>query len=525
MPGEAERPVEEPADGDVVRGDQRRRRPRAEPARLAGDPQRREARLVGGAEVEPAGRDEVGRGGRRRAAVGVGQGVLDGKSHVGGAQLGLQGAVHEADGRVDDALRVDDDLDRVVADIVQPVCLDDLQALVGERRRVDGDLGAHRPGRVAERLLRGDRRQRPPASRRGTARRTRSGSGPRRRPSIRRRGTARSPSAPSRSGGARPAGSRTGRPGASAATPAASARASGMTRWPPATSVSLLAVATTLPARERGEDRPEADDPARRRRRRGRRRRGSRASIERVRAADPFACRAAGPGRRAPAASARATAAGRNRRGLLGQQAPRSSRRRGATTRNAPGWAARTSIVWRPIEPVEPRRATRAGARSPAPPGSADEGDDIQRHDRGGEHERIDPVEHAAVARDQRPGILGAGGPLDDRLGEVAGLRGERGQRAEDERVRAGSGRGPTGAAPTTIVAATTPPIEALDGLGRRDVGQELASARSSCRRGRRPCRTTRPRGPAAGSSRARAPSALQRSAGRARPAPPGRAG
>ena len=110
--------------------------------------------LVGRPEVEPAGGDEVGRGGRRRAAVGVGQGVLDGKSHVRGAQLGLEGAVDEPDGGVDDALRVDDHLDRVVLDIVQPVCLDDLQALVGERRRVDRDLGAHRPGRVAERLLR-----------------------------------------------------------------------------------------------------------------------------------------------------------------------------------------------------------------------------------------------------------------------------------------------------------------------------------------------------------------------------------
>ena len=99
-----------------------------------------------------------GGGGRRRPAVGIGQRVLDGKSHVGGAQLGLQRTVHEADGRVDDALRVDDHLDGVIADIVQPVCLDDLQALVGERRRVDGDLGAHRPGRMAEGLGRGDRR-------------------------------------------------------------------------------------------------------------------------------------------------------------------------------------------------------------------------------------------------------------------------------------------------------------------------------------------------------------------------------
>ena len=37
-----------------------------------------------------------------------------------------------------------------------------------------------------------------------------------------------------------------------------------MTRWPPATSVSLLAVATTLPALERRHDRPQADHATRR---------------------------------------------------------------------------------------------------------------------------------------------------------------------------------------------------------------------------------------------------------------------
>ena len=79
------------------------------------------------------------------------EGVLDGESHVRGAELGLQGAVDELDGRVHDALRMDDDVDRVVVDIVQPVCLDDLQALVRERGRVDRDLGPHRPRRMAQR--------------------------------------------------------------------------------------------------------------------------------------------------------------------------------------------------------------------------------------------------------------------------------------------------------------------------------------------------------------------------------------
>ena len=143
--GEVERAVEEPGDGDLVGGDERGRGPRAR----SGPPRGRS----GGPGTAPrpgrgsrAGRSPTrsGGGGRRRVAVGVGQGVLDGKTHVGGAQLGLERAVHELDGRVDDALGMDDHVDRVVLDIVQPVCLDDLQALVGEGGRIDRDLGAHR---------------------------------------------------------------------------------------------------------------------------------------------------------------------------------------------------------------------------------------------------------------------------------------------------------------------------------------------------------------------------------------------
>ena len=171
---EVQRAVEEPRHGDLVGRDQRGRRAGARAAGLAGDPERREARLVrarGSRAARPPTRSGGGR--RRREAVGVRERVLDGKSHVRGAQLGLQRAVHELDGRVDDALRMDDDVDRVVPDIVQPVRLDHLQALVGEGRGVDRDLGAHRPRRVAQGLLRRDRGERRPASRRGTGRPTR----------------------------------------------------------------------------------------------------------------------------------------------------------------------------------------------------------------------------------------------------------------------------------------------------------------------------------------------------------------
>ena len=245
---EVEAAVEEPRDGDLVGRDQGGRCPRAQAAGVAGDPEGREARLVGRPEVEPAGGDQVRRGGGRRATVGVGQRVLDGKSHVGGAQLGLQRAVHEPDGGVDDALGVDDHLDRVVADIVQPVCLDDLQALVGERRGVDRDLGAHRPGRVAQGLrgrdrghLRGRRVEERPA-RRGQDERLHAGH------------VLADEALPDRRvlRVDRPEPGQRARvwvAGSFRATARARSPASGMTRWPPATRVSLLAVATTLPAR------------------------------------------------------------------------------------------------------------------------------------------------------------------------------------------------------------------------------------------------------------------------------------
>ena len=73
----------------------------------------------------------------------------------GQAQVGELGAVVELDERVDDRLRVDDDVDALVADAEEVVGLDQLEALVHQGRRVDRDPPAHLPGRVRERLGRG----------------------------------------------------------------------------------------------------------------------------------------------------------------------------------------------------------------------------------------------------------------------------------------------------------------------------------------------------------------------------------
>src|SRR3954454_5509427 len=83
--------------------------------------------------------------------------------------------------------------------------------------------------------------------------------------------------------------------------------------------------------------------------------------------------------------------------------------------------------------PVEPRTATRTRSTTPGD-GSVEGCDDIQGDGGRREEERIDPVEDAAVTRDQRPRILRARGALEHRLREVTGLRGQPEQGSEDER-------------------------------------------------------------------------------------------
>ena len=63
------------------------------------------------------------------------------------------------DEAVDQRLRVHDHVDALVRRAEQVVGLHHLQALVHQRRRVDRDLAAHRPGRVRERLLDGHVRE------------------------------------------------------------------------------------------------------------------------------------------------------------------------------------------------------------------------------------------------------------------------------------------------------------------------------------------------------------------------------
>ena len=284
-------------------------------------PRRGPRRSIRGA---PAGRAAAPGPAMRR---GPRQGVLDGDAHVRESELSLEGAVDELDERVDEALGVDEDVDPLVGDIVQPARLDDLQALVHERRGIDGDLGAHRPGRVRQGVRGRGRRQPLGRPSRGTDRPMRSGAAAR--PiAIRSPGQALPERRVLRVDGPDPgqrAGHRVGRVDRRARA-AARPRASGITRWPPATSVSLLAVATDLARAQRGEHRPEADDAA-----------GGhddqvhvvagREALERVRVRGRASCR--------PAARARASAAGSASAATSGPHGSELAPRRSSTSRPA----------------------------------------------------------------------------------------------------------------------------------------------------------------------------------------------
>ena len=90
------------------------------------------------------------------------------------AEVRERRAVAERDERVDDRLRVHDHVDLLVGRAEEPVRLDHLEALVHQRRGVDRDLAAHRPGRVLRAPARRSRRPARRASGRGTGRPRRS---------------------------------------------------------------------------------------------------------------------------------------------------------------------------------------------------------------------------------------------------------------------------------------------------------------------------------------------------------------
>ena len=89
----------------------------------------------------------------------VEEGVLDRQDHVGRTYLSLHRAVVELDHRVDDALRVDYDLDLLPWNAEQMMGFNYLEGLVHKRRGVDGYLRPHLPCGVGQGLLGRDSRK------------------------------------------------------------------------------------------------------------------------------------------------------------------------------------------------------------------------------------------------------------------------------------------------------------------------------------------------------------------------------
>ncbi len=228
--GEADLAVEEGGHRDLVGGVEDAGRRPPGPAGLDREPQAGEGLQVRLLEGQLADRRQVEPRHVDVGALRVVQRVGDRHPHVGVAEVGQGGAVVEVDQRVDDRLRVDDDLDPLEGDAEEVVRLDRLEALVHQRRRVDRDPPAHAPGRVGERLLDADARR--GRCGRGTGHPRRSA--PAGRPC---------PAAPPRSAGRGP--SARSRP-AAAARPVASASA--IVSSPPITRLSLLARATSIPS-------------------------------------------------------------------------------------------------------------------------------------------------------------------------------------------------------------------------------------------------------------------------------------
>ena len=155
---EADPAVEERVHRDLVGGVVRARERPAALAGLARQRQQREGLESGAsnARVSPAARSSGST--RRRRPLRIGERERDRHAHVRACpRCASSGAVAEAHERVDDRARVDDDVDPLVRDTEQPVRLDQLETLVRERGRVDGDLRAHAPRRMLERLAGDDR--------------------------------------------------------------------------------------------------------------------------------------------------------------------------------------------------------------------------------------------------------------------------------------------------------------------------------------------------------------------------------
>ena len=150
---------EKRGDGHFVRRVVRARVRSSALAGLAREPQQRECLEIRWMELERQARREIEWWDRCRLTPRVRERVGDRDAHVRVAEVRERPSVAEPYERVDDRRRLHGDVDPFVRKPEQEVRLDQFEALVRKCRGVDGDLRPHRPGRMGQRVRRGDVRE------------------------------------------------------------------------------------------------------------------------------------------------------------------------------------------------------------------------------------------------------------------------------------------------------------------------------------------------------------------------------
>jgi len=109
--------------------------------------------LVERLEFQPAPRDKIQSGNAGRDPLGERERVRDRRPHVRISQLCEKRTIDVFDERMDDALRMHDDVDGLWRDAEQSMRFDDFKSLVHHRSGVDRDLATHCPVRMRTSLL------------------------------------------------------------------------------------------------------------------------------------------------------------------------------------------------------------------------------------------------------------------------------------------------------------------------------------------------------------------------------------
>ncbi len=150
--GKSDAPLEKRGHSDLVR---RVEHSGERPARFSGgarEIQRGKIRAPGSLEIKARKGRKIERLERVRNPVRPRHRIMNWKAHVGARQLREHGSIDKLHHRMHHALRVDDDIDARHFHIEKPPGLDHLEPFVEQRGGVYGDLRAHVPRRVLQRL-------------------------------------------------------------------------------------------------------------------------------------------------------------------------------------------------------------------------------------------------------------------------------------------------------------------------------------------------------------------------------------